>query len=74
MSKRDDERIKYLATLVNTCAASCFTVGVVAPIAAAFYGAPPDTGIALFMLGTFVWLCAALSLHFSVRRILGRLR
>jgi len=38
MSKKSDEQIKYLATLVNTCAASSFTVGVMAPIAAAFYG------------------------------------
>jgi hypothetical protein len=36
-----NERIKLFAALVNTAAASCFTLGVVAPIAASlFYQSP----------------------------------
>ena len=74
MNDAEKERIKYLATLFNTCAAACFTIGVVGPIAAAFYGAPPRVAPWLFGIEAIGWLSVALSLHLSVRRILGRLR
>ena len=73
MTDAEKERVKYLATLLNTCAAACFTIGVVGPAAAAAYGTPPHVGVGLFVLLAVGWLLVAFSLHLGVRHVLGRL-
>jgi hypothetical protein len=74
MKKCDEERIKYLATLVNTCAAaSCFTIGILIPIGTALYGLQPAPSIAALIAGALSWLLATFALHLSARRILGAL-
>ena len=73
MNDTEKERIKYFATLLNTCAAACFTIGVVGPVAASVYGAPPHVRPWLFILVAIGWLLVATSLHFIVRYVLGRL-
>jgi hypothetical protein len=73
MKKKSDEQIKYLATFVNTCAASSFTVGVLAPLAAAFYGLQGQATLIPLIIGTFIWFSAAIFIHLSVQRILGGL-
>ena len=73
LSDAEKERIKYLATLLNTCAAACFTIGVIGPVAASVYGAPPHVRPWLFGLAAIGWLSVAFSLHMAVRYVLGRL-
>ena len=73
MNDAEKERIKYFATLLNTCAAACFTIGVVGPGAAAAYGTPPHIQLWLFVLvaGRLAFSCG--SLHLAVRYVLGLL-
>ena len=75
MSLIHNERTKLLALAFNTAATSAFTVGVLAPVAAAFYdfGAsrqPPKAVI----LGAFLWIGASVVLHLAARRVLGWLK
>jgi MFS-type transporter involved in bile tolerance (Atg22 family) len=70
-----NERTKLLALAFNTAATSAFTVGVLAPVAAAVYdlGAsrqPPKAVI----LGAFLWIGASVVLHLAARRVLGWLK
>lgn len=67
-----NERTKLLALTLNTAATSAFTVGVLAPVAAAFY----DLGASrqatrVVVLGAFLWIGAAVVLHLAARRVLG---
>ena len=75
MSLIHNERTKLLALAFNTVATSAFTVGVLAPVAAAVYdlGAsrqPPKAVI----LGAFLWIGASVVLHLAARRVLGWLK
>ena len=47
MSLIHNERTKLLATALNAAAGSSFTVGVLVPIAAAFYNVSATSGVAL---------------------------
>jgi hypothetical protein len=75
MSLIHNERIKISANALNTAGTSCFTVGVLAPIAAVFYksGSGPAP-VGLIALGTLIWLFLASFLNYCARRILGGLR
>ena len=72
MSLIHNERTKLLALAFNSAATSAFTVGVLAPVAAAFYDfgtsrQPPEAVI----LGVFLWLGASVVLNLAARRVLG---
>jgi len=69
-----NERVRLRATLLNTMAGSCFTVGVFTPIAATvFKVAPVDIGLWRLGVSAGCWLLAALVLHWRASRSLGRL-
>jgi hypothetical protein len=61
-----NERTKLLANAMNTAATSSFTVGVLAPMAAAFYNVG-STSVTLktLILGTSVWFFAAIALPYG---------
>jgi hypothetical protein len=69
MSLIHNERTKLTANAFNTAATSCFTVGVLAPMVAAFYnvgsGAIPLRTIAL---GVAIWLSVSCILRYNARR------
>ncbi|MFD2649008.1 hypothetical protein ACFSX5_14560 [Devosia albogilva] len=75
MSLIENERTKLLANALDRASTACLTVGLLAPVAAVFYGAG---GTALetwtFALGGGIWLFAAVALHLVARRVLGGLR
>ena len=75
MSLIHNERTKLSANALNTSATACFTIGVLAPLAAAFYkigpGPVPFKSIAV---GALIWLSVASFLHYYARRILGGLK
>jgi 4-hydroxybenzoate polyprenyltransferase len=71
-----NERTKLLAAFLNAAAGSSFTVGVLAPIAAAFYSVTGSSGIALrtIIIGVVIWLFSAAALHLAARHVLGGLK
>jgi hypothetical protein len=71
-----NERIKLLATALNSAAVSTFSVGVLAPIATVFYAGSGKVGLppVLLAVGAGVWLLVAAMLHMVARRVLGRMR
>lgn len=69
-----NERIKYLATLINTVAAACIAAGVIAPLVALTYGVPGPIGGGSAILISVAWLLTGTGLHFLVRLLLGGLR
>jgi hypothetical protein len=75
MSLIHNERTKLSANAFNTAATACFTVGVLAPLAAVLYkigsGPIPPASIAF---GALIWLFVAAFLHYCARWILGGLR
>ena len=67
-----NERTKMLAGALNTVCTSCFTVGVLAPIAAAFYNVGSSAiSLATIIIGVVIWFGAAVGVHLLARRILG---
>ena len=76
MSLVHNERTKYLATWLNTIASAAVVLGVIAPLAAAFYGASGANAPSPLTLGigALIWFVSGLTLHRAVRLILGRLR
>ena len=75
MSVIHNERVKLLALAFNTAATSAFTVGVLAPVAAAFYDLTPSRGAPrTVILGAFLWIGASVVLHLAARRVLGWLK
>ena len=74
MSLIHNERTKLTATALNTVATSCMTVGVLAPMAAVWYnfGAFPIR-ISWLASGVVIWLAIAVVMHYTARRLLGRL-
>lgn len=72
-----NERIKLGATLLNTMAGSCFTVGVATPFAGYLYnvsGFRAVLGIPELALGMVGFLLAAAGLHYAARYVLGGLK
>lgn len=76
MSLIHNERLKLTANALNTAAGSSFTVGVLAPLVAAFYDVSGAYKVAVWkiVLGAVVWLSTAVVLHLSARRVLGSLK
>jgi len=73
MSPSKIERIKLLATALNTVATSCITVGIFTPLVGYFYnvgGLRSVLDIDALAIGTAGWFCAALALHLAARRVL----
>lgn len=68
-----NERVKLLAGLLNTMAGASFAIGVIAPVAAAFYG-PSHVSLATIIIGVVLWLALATVLHLAAQRVLGGLR
>ena len=70
------ERTKLTANALNTAATSSFTIGVLAPTAAAFYnvGAADRVPVFVLAIGAGVWLCCAVALHLAARYVLRGLR
>jgi hypothetical protein len=70
-----NERTKLSANAFNTATTSCFTVGVLAPLAAVFYKiGPGPVPFSSILIGTTIWLFVASFLHYLARRILGGLK
>ena len=67
-------RIMLLANLLNGMAGSSFTVGVAAPIVAAFFYTPAGLHPLSVALEAIVWIVIAGVLHVLAQRVLGRLR
>lgn len=76
MSVVENERTKLTAAALNTGATSSFTVGVLAPVAAAFYnvGGSVHVPLGVLIAGAFGWFAAAAALHLAARHVLGALR
>lgn len=76
MSLIHNERTKLTANALNTAATSSFAIGVLAPVAAAFYNIGATNRVPLFVLviGTAVWLMCAGVLHLAARHVLKGLR
>lgn len=70
-----NERIKLLANLLNTCAGSCITLWLLAPLAAYVYTGP-QSAVSMWALvaGAPVGVASASVLHLAARRVLRRLR
>jgi hypothetical protein len=65
-----NERVKAAAALLNMAAASCFSVGIAAPIVASYISGTFNIGVAI---GVLAWMPALAVLHVRAQRILGRL-
>ena len=68
-----NERTKLLAAALNTAGTSCITVGVLAPVAAAFLGVGNPAALWKVVVGCVCYLSAAVALHLLARRVLGRI-
>jgi hypothetical protein len=75
MSLVENEQTKLLAAALNTAATSSVTVGILAPIAAAYYNLGNATVLPhTVIIGGFLWFLGAAVLHFAARQILRGLR
>lgn len=75
MSLVENERIKLTAGALNTVATTSFAVGVIAPVAGAFYSLAADhVPVHVVVIGVVLWSGTALFLHRQARRVLGGLR
>lgn len=75
MSLIHNERTKLTAAWLNTLSSAATTAGVIAPLAAVFYGVSNSSiaANALF-LGSPVWLFTGVGLHLAARYVLGGLK
>jgi hypothetical protein len=75
MANVKEEKTKLLAGAIDRASTACLAIGVFAPLAAAFYEVEPNHRPAGFflVLGTLIWLVAAIALHMLARRTLSRL-
>lgn len=75
MSLVHNERIKLTASWLNALASAAAAAGVIAPLAAGFYGVAnaPASG-ALLLAGAAIWLFVGIGLHFAARHVLRNLR
>jgi hypothetical protein len=69
-----NERIKLFAALLNTMAGSSFTLGVIAPVAAAFFYHAAGMTPLKVLLGGVIWTSVVGLLHLSALAVLGRLQ
>jgi hypothetical protein len=69
-----NERIKLLASLLNTMAGSSFTVGVAAPVAASFFYGVASLPISAIIGDAMLWLLIAATLHGFAQYLLGALK
>ncbi len=71
MSLVENEQTKLLAAALNTAATSYVTVGILAPMAAAYYSFG-STHVALntVIVGGMVWFTGAVMLHMAARHVL----
>jgi hypothetical protein len=71
-----NEQTKLLAAALNTGATSSFAIGVLAPVAAAFYNVngANHVPVEVLALGAVVWIGAACTLHLAARYVLKGLR
>jgi hypothetical protein len=75
MSLVENEQTKLLAGALNTAATSSFAIGVLAPMAAAFYSVGTTrVPVPTVVLGIVIWLSAAVTLHFGARQVLKALK
>ena len=71
MSPGEIEQTKLLANALDRTSAACVTVGVLAPTAAVIYNISGNASANwVFVLGTGIWLLAAVALHLIARRVL----
>jgi hypothetical protein len=68
-----NERIRLLASLLNSIASSAMWAGVVAPIAAAVVFEHPEFRPGAAVFGIFLWTGIGAILHVGGRAILGGL-
>jgi hypothetical protein len=69
-----NEKTKLLANALDRASTTCLALGVIAPIAAAFYTtASVRTPLGSVLTGTAIWLGVAIGLHMGARWILNRL-
>jgi hypothetical protein len=69
-----NERRKYVATWLNTIAATVVAVGVIAPLVALSYGVPGSISGGFAVLISLAWLATGLLLHMLVHVVLGTLK
>jgi hypothetical protein len=74
MHATHNARITLLANLLNTMARTCFTVGVAATIAAAFFFNPAGLRLKFVAIGAVIWIIIAAALDLGAQHTLGRLR
>jgi hypothetical protein len=75
MSLVRNERLKLLASALNSVGTAFIVTGIIAPTAAAIYGGASRSGFNLWWLLIFViWLSAGVSLHIAAQGVLGRLK
>jgi hypothetical protein len=75
MAGANEEKIKLVANALDRASTACLAIGVIAPLAAAFYTIDPAhrPESLILVLGTVIWLTAAVALHWLARRTLGKL-
>jgi hypothetical protein len=75
MSLIHNERVKLLASAVNTLSVAHVVTGIVAPVASIVYhlGAPGVWNSWWFLIGG-AWLFAGAGLHLGAQLLLGRLK
>jgi hypothetical protein len=69
---RHNERVKLAASFATTCAGAIFALGIVGPIATAFYLS--TIRWTLVVSGCAVWFFAIMAFHGASHWILGRLK
>lgn len=70
-----NERIKLTASWLNALAGAAAGAGVIAPLAAAFYGvAKAPVSAAALAIGVIVWLFVGIGLHLAARHVLRNLK
>jgi hypothetical protein len=74
MNTVHNARVTLFASLLNTMAGSSYTVGVAAPIAAAFFYNPAGLTRTAIFGGAAIWLIVTVVLHIAAQRVLGGLR
>lgn len=73
----ENERIKLIATLLNTLASGSVLAGIVIPLASALAGTMPagiQPSIGRLLLATMVWLSTGFVLHYWATQVLGKLK
>jgi hypothetical protein len=75
MTTIHNERVKLRANALNSAACSCFSMGVLAPMAAAFYSTMADhIPIHIVIIGVAFWFGMAYTLHIRAQTVLEDLQ